>query len=292
MKTRRIDEKLKDIKCVGLTVRPDSPELKPYYLILKNKLESYGVELIVAKNSARFLGINGIEFEEVCRKCDFLISLGGDGSLISIGRKGFKYQKPIVGINAGKLGFLTEIRCDEIEQFIDNIFKGEHRIDTRMVLDIFFNKDGKEVKKAVAFNDIVFSRFYVSSMINLKAFVNGKFLNNYHGDGLIVSTPTGSTAYNLSSGGPVVFPLTEALIFTPICPHSLTQRPLVLPADMEAEFKSEDKVLIVIDGQESYNMHEFDSVSTKIADQGSKMIHRLDRNYFDALREKLKWGNV
>ncbi len=149
MKTRKINEKLKHIKYVGLTVRPDSPELKPYYEILKSKFESYGAKLVVASKSAKFLGVEGIDFDEVCQKCDFLIS-------------------PILGINAGKLGFLTEIRCDEIEEFIDRIFKGEYRIDTRMALDVTFKKDNK-TKKAIAFNDIVFSRSCISGMVTLKA---------------------------------------------------------------------------------------------------------------------------
>ncbi len=118
-----------------------------------------------------------------------------------------------------------------------------------------------------------------------------KHLNSYYGDGLIVSTPTGSTAYNLSAGGPVVFPLTEAIILTPICPHSLTQRPLVLPVDFEIEFTSEDDVIVVVDGQDIYQMRDFERVCIKIADRGALMIHRIQRNYFDVLKTKLHWGD-
>ena len=211
--------------------------------------------------------------------------------MISISRKSFIYDKPILGINAGKLGFLTDIRCDEMEVFIDKIFSGEYRIDTRMVLEVTFNKEGNK-KSIIAFNDIVFTRSAISGMVTIEAYIDGKLINNYYGDGLIVSTPTGSTAYNLSSGGPVVFPLTEALILTPICPHSLTQRPLVLPVDFEVELRSNDRTLIVVDGQDIYEMGDYDFVEIKVAQKGAKLIHRLERNYFDVLKEKLNWGSL
>jgi len=129
-------------------------------------------------------------------------------------------------------------------------------------------------------------------MTTIKAYVDGELFNSYYGDGLIVSTPTGSTAYNLSAGGPVVYPLTEALILTPICPHSLTQRPLVLPVDFEVSFESSDDTVIVVDGQDIYNMSDVDFVSVKMAEKGAKLIHSLKRNYFDVLKNKLHWGNL
>ena len=150
----------------------------------------------------------------------------------------------------------------------------------------------QKVEKLVAFNDIVFSRSKISHMTTIKAYVDGDLFNSYYGDGLIVSTPTGSTAYNLSAGGPVVYPLTEALILTPISPHSLTQRPLVLPVDFVVSFKSSDDTVIVVDGQETYKMSDVDFVSVKIAERGARLIHSLDRNYFDVLKKKLHWGNV
>ncbi len=242
------------------------------------------------------IGVEGVSFEEMCKKSDFLISIGGDGTLISLSRRSFPYQKPVLGINAGNLGFLADIQIDEMESFIDKIFKGEYRIDIRMVLDIKLQKEENR-KDLVAFNDIVFSRKSVAGMVDIEAFVSNqnaymetKHLNSYYGDGLIVSTPTGSTAYNLSAGGPVVFPLTEAIILTPICPHSLTQRPLVLPVDFEIEFRSKDDVILVIDGQDIYQMRDFDKICIKIADKGAMMIHRIQRNYFDILKAKLHWG--
>lgn len=290
MKITYTNEKLKQIKFVGLVSKPKDTKLTHHYERIKNAFKKYNVELIVEENSAKLLGCTGTSFEDMCKKSDFLISLGGDGTLISLCRKSFQYKKPVLGIYAGQLGFLTDIKSDEIENFVDKIFKEDYRIDTRMMLEVSLHV--KENKKTiVAFNDIVFSAPKLSGMVNIEAYVDNEIINSYYGDGLIVSTPTGSTAYNISAGGPVVYPLTEALILTPICPHSLTQRPLVLPVDFEVEFKStHSDTVIIVDGQDNYNMKDFDFISIKIAQNGAKLIHRVDRNYFKVLKDKLHWG--
>ena len=230
-------------------------------------------------------------------KSDILISVGGDGTLLSLSRRSYRYNKPILGINAGNLGFLTDVKLDEIEEFIDKIFQGKYRIDHRMVLDVTLISKISN-KSLIAFNDIVLSRPSIEGMVNVDAYITSqksrmtkKHLNRYYGDGVIVSTPTGSTAYNLSAGGPIVYPLTEAIIVTPICPHSLTERPLVLPADFEISFESEDETIIVVDGQDIYNLKFFDAICIKIASKGVRMIHRMERNYFDVLKQKLHWGS-
>ncbi len=290
MKITDKNEKLKHIQFVGLVSKPKDIQLTHYYVRIKDALAKYGVTLIVEKKSAKLLGCDGISFENMCEKSDFIISLGGDGTLISLCRRSFKYKKPILGIYAGQLGFLTDTKSDEIENFINKIFKQDYRIDTRMMLEVSLHVKEKK-QTIVAFNDIVFSSPKLLSMVNIHAYIDDKLINSYYGDGLIVSTPTGSTAYNISAGGPVVYPLTEALILTPVCPHSLTQRPLVLPVDFEVGFKSDNSdTVIIVDGQDTYKMGDFDFVSIKIAQNGAKLIHRVDRNYFDVLKEKLHWG--
>ncbi len=290
-------EKITRLQTAGLVVRPDSPGLKKYYEILKNALQKHGVSLLVEAKSAEQLDMPGIPDEEMFEKSDILISVGGDGTLLSLSRRSYHYNKPILGINAGNLGFLTDIKLDEIEEFIDKIFQGKYRIDHRMVLDVTLRSKIND-KSLIAFNDIVLSRPSIEGMVNVDAYVSSheshmakKHLNRYYGDGVIVSTPTGSTAYNLSAGGPIVYPLTEAIIVTPICPHSLTERPLVLPADFEISFESEDETIIVVDGQDIYNLKFFDAICIKIASKGVRMIHRMERNYFDVLKQKLHWGS-
>jgi len=292
------DEKLDTIKTVGLVVRPDSKHLLPYYHTLKSAFEKHGVTLLIAQNSADTLGIDGgIPRNDMFEQSDILVAFGGDGTLLSLARRSYHHDKPILGINAGNLGFLTDIQLDEIESFVDKIFAGEYRIDHRMVLEVELHS-ATGTKNLIALNDVVLSRPSIEGMINVDAYVTSKnasmekkHLNRYRGDGLIISTPTGSTAYNLSAGGPIVFPLTEALILTPICPHSLTERPMVLPADFDVSFTSEDETIIVVDGQDIYNLKFFDSLSIKIASRATRMIHREERNYFDVLKQKLNWGS-
>jgi NAD+ kinase len=230
------------------------------------------------EKSAQILGCGqGVNFDQMCKESDFLISLGGDGTLISLCRRSLMYHKPVLGIHAGQLGFLTDIQTDEISHFIEDLFIGNYRIDTRMMLEVSLHVNGK-IEKVVAFNDVVLSRSKISHMSNIKAYVDGQLFNSYYGDGLIISTPTGSTAYNLSAGGPVVFPLTEALILTPICPHSLTQRPLVLPVDFEVSFESDGDTVIVVDGK-----HEIEEVVIN----SPSLPHK-----FHTLKEQIKFSLV
>jgi len=291
MKITNENEKLSSIKCAGLVTKPKDTSLEKFYLIIKQTLLKHGVKLLVDENSAKNLKCDGVPFEKMCQDSDFLISLGGDGTLISLSRRSFHYDKPILGIYAGQLGFLTDIKSEGIEDFLDKFFSGNYRVDERMMLEISLHVEDKIVN-LVAFNDAVFVRDNITTMSTVEAFVDGQMINTYRGDGLIVSTPTGSTAYNISAGGPVVYPLTQALILTPICPHSLTQRPLVLPVDFDIEFKSKDDIQIVIDGQERYGMRDFDKVTVKIANRSAKLIHSLERNYFEVLKTKLNWGNL
>jgi len=269
----------------GFVLKPKNTiALKPIFLKIKSIFEKKGIEVLIDSVSAKAIGLLGVEFDEMCKNADFLVALGGDGTLISLARRSYKYDKPVLGINAGNLGFLTDINPENIEEFLDKFLKGEYRIDERMVIEIDYQN-----KKLYAFNDVVISKDVISSMINIKVDTNESFLNTYRGDGLIISTPTGSTAYNLSAGGPVVYPLTEGFILTPICPHSLTQRPLILPSNFELEIEVKEKMAkLIIDGQEIYDMKN--KIKLKKAYKPAKLIHRIERNYFDVLREKLNWG--
>ncbi|NPA87506.1 MAG: NAD(+) kinase [Epsilonproteobacteria bacterium] len=258
--------------------------LKRLFFKIRDIFEKKGIEVHIDMVSAKLIGILGMDFEKMCENVDFLVSLGGDGTLISVARRSYKFDKPILGINAGKLGFLTDINPDNIEDFLTKFLNGEYRVDERMVIEVEYKNS-----MLYAFNDIVISKDVISSMIHINVDTNESYLNRYYGDGLIVSTPTGSTAYNLSAGGPVVYPLTEGFILTPICPHSLTQRPLVLPSHFELDIEAEGNTAkLIIDGQEIFEMK--DKIKIRKAPKPAKLIHRLERNYFDVLREKLNWG--
>ena len=289
MKITKNSEKLPSIKVAGFILKPSSPDLKNDYNNIKSSFEKAGIEVLLEESSANMIDeTNGISFDELCERSDFLVSIGGDGTLISVVRRSFDYNKVVLGINLGTLGFLTDIKPEEVEDFLDVFKDGNYRIDSRMMI-----KGSANLNKFVAFNDIVISRKSISSMIKIDAKIDDKPFNSYFGDGIVISTPTGSTAYNLSLGGPVVFPLTEAFIVTPVAPHSLTQRPLVLPADFKIEFTIPDNqgAVVIVDGQDIYEVEQNDSIKIEIASQKAKLIHRVERNYFEVLNEKLQWGN-
>lgn len=288
MRIEKNVEILPTIKTAGVILRPSSPELKKTFDEIKKLFEYSNIEILLENNSANMIGLEGLSLEELCKKVDFLISVGGDGTLLSVVRKSFKYDKPVLGINLGTLGFLTDISMEQLPKFIEDLKNNIYKIDNRMMVEGSVN-----LNKFVAFNDIVISRKSISSMIKIKGKIDGKSFNTYYGDGVIISTPTGSTAYNLSVGGPIVYPLTEAFIVTPVAPHSLTQRPLVMPADFEIEFKIMDNqgAVVIVDGQDIYEIEQNQSIKIKIANKKAKMLHRIQRNYFEVLNEKLRWGN-
>jgi NAD+ kinase len=273
---------------VGIILKPNAPELKDIYLTIKDIFHKASIKVLLAKSSAIMIDDNsGIEFNTLCMKSDFLVTIGGDGTLISASRRSLKYNKAVLGINLGKLGFLTDILPQELESFLEDFKNNEYNLDTRMMIEATIGE-----YKCVSFNDIVITRKSISHMVNIEVRIDGKLVNSYYGDGLIVATPTGSTAYNLSSGGPVVYPLLDAFIVTPICPHSLTQRPLVLPCEFELELTTQDidGAVIIVDGQDTYDIKQNEKVIIKMALQKAQLIVRKNRDYFHMLSTKLYWG--
>ena len=286
-------EKLAQIKTAGFILKPNAPEIKPLYEKIKAQFEAKGIAVLIGRNSAEMIGLEGLPFEKMCEKSDFLVSLGGDGTLLSLVRRSYTYNTPVVGINAGTLGFLADITIDDVSNFLDQLLEGEYRIDNRMMMEgCITTKEGSK-QPFFALNDVVLTRPVISKMVRINASIDGEWFNTYRGDGLIISTPTGSTAYNLAAGGPVMYPLTQAFIMTAVSAHSLTnQRPLVVPADFTIELSSpSEKVIAVIDGQDDYEMHPGDVLAIQGAKIGAKLLHRKERNYFSVLREKLSWGD-
>ncbi len=285
-------EKLAQIKTAGFILKPNAAEIKPLYEKIKVQFEAKGIAVLIGQNSAKMIGLEGLPFEKMCERSDFLVSLGGDGTLLSLVRRSYGFDKPVLGINAGTLGFLADITIDDVDNFLDQLLKGEYRIDDRMMMEgCIMTKEGNR-KPFFALNDVVITRPVISKMAKINASIDGEWFNTYRGDGLIISTPTGSTAYNLAAGGPVMYPLTNAFIMTPICAHSLRQRPLVVPADFTIELTSTDeKVIAMIDGQDDYEMYCGDVLVIEGAKIGARLLHRKEHNYFSVLREKLSWGD-
>ncbi|AZL54544.1 MULTISPECIES: NAD(+)/NADH kinase [Aliarcobacter] len=287
MRLEKSCEHLKKIENIGVVLKPNSPELKDAFLKVEKLFLDKNIDLILEKSSAQMISQNGLDFDLMCQKSDFLISIGGDGTLLGVVRKSFKYNLPVLGINLGTLGFLTDLKLEDLPSFIEDLLINDYKIEPRMMIEAQIGD-----KKFIAFNDIVISRKNLSSMLEIKAKIDKKEFNTYYGDGLIVSTPSGSTAYNLSVGGPIVYPLTNAFIITPVAAHSLTQRPIVVPADFEIEFKTpSDEATVIVDGQDLYDLKQNEIVNIKISKKSAKMLYRTKRDFFKVLSEKLRWGN-
>jgi NAD+ kinase len=279
------------IEKVGFVLRPNSPDILPLYKEIRAKFEDRGIEVLLGHVSAKMVALEGTFFDDMCREVDLLVSLGGDGTLLSLVRRSYGHDKPVLGINAGNLGFLADIPIDCVDEMVERLLLGDYRIDERMMIEGYIESNG-ERKAFYAFNDVVITRPTVSHMIELNASIDKNWFNTYRGDGLIISTPTGSTAYNLSLGGPIVYPLAEVYIMTPIAPHSLTQRPLVVPSDnFTINLTSPDDLIVMIDGQDDYQLKPHDRLFIKGAERFAKLLHQKGHSYFSVLKDKLSWGD-
>jgi NAD+ kinase len=280
----------KQIRKVGVLLRPSTPELKSDYYRLEKIFQKHSIAVNIDSISGAMIGVMGMEFDLLCQTSDALVTLGGDGTLISAARRSFKYGIPILGIHAGSFGFLADLHLDELDTFLSGFTNANYRVDERSILEATFQQGETQITTH-AFNDIVLTRHSVFNMIHVETLVDDRAFNTYYGDGVIVSTPTGSTAYNLSAGGPVVFPLTNVFTLTPICPHSLTQRPVVFPGEFAIEMKTpKEKALIILDGQDKYELNANETLGIKLATKKVKLIHKESFNYFDVLKDKLRWG--
>ena len=235
--------------------------------------------------------------EELPTQVDFIVVLGGDGTLLSVADRIAQTGReiPILGVNFGSLGFLTEIRIDELYPSLEAVVTGTATYEERLMLSAAASRSGKTDETRVVLNDVVFTKGALSRMIELSVSVSGRFVTCVKADGLIIASATGSTAYNLAAGGPIVHPSVDALVMTPIAPHTLTNRPVVIPADAEVEVRPEvphgtEDVFVTYDGQYGYAVHQGDVIRVRRAKQVLRLVKAPARGYFEILREKLKWG--
>jgi len=226
-------------------------------------------------------------------KADLAVVVGGDGTLLAAARLLGDRQIPILAINRGGLGFLTEVTLNEMYPAIERVLAGQSITEHRMMMDIEILRAKKRVAAYRALNDVVINKGTLSRMIELEARVDGQYVSKFRADGLIVATPTGSTAYNLSAGGPIIFPTMSAMIVTPICSHTLTNRPIVLPPGVRVEImlsSTQEDVQVTVDGQVGNKLETNDQITVEKSDVAVKLVAPADKNYFDVLRGKLKWG--
>jgi NAD+ kinase len=224
---------------------------------------------------------------------DLAVVVGGDGTLLAAARLLGNRQVPIVAINHGGLGFLTEVTLEEMYGALERVLAGEFVTELRMMMDVRVSRAGRQIADCRALNDVVINKGTVSRMIELDASVDGQHVSRFRSDGLIVSTPTGSTAYNISAGGPIIYPTMGAMIMTPICSHTLTNRPIVLPESVKIEItlrSAQDDVYVTVDGQVGIKLETEDQLFVEKSQVAVQLVAPADKNYFDVLRGKLKWG--
>jgi NAD+ kinase len=279
----------KRINSVGIVVKPNNREARATATELFAWLKARGVEQIGEPLSAGAIESEGAALSPA----DLVIVLGGDGTMIATARLIGEAEMLVVGINYGGLGYLTDFRIEEMFPALESIIAGEFTIDRRVMLEVELIHDGKRTESGRVLNDVVINKAALARIITIDVLLNGLFVNSFRADGLIVSTPTGSTAYNLSAGGPIVFPTMNAVVITPICPFTLTNRPIVIPdaAEIELILKNENEgVVLTFDGQLGYSITANDRVLIRKSKTTFNLVKPANRNYFDVLRDKLKWG--
>jgi len=282
------------IRTVGIISKPGSEDAGAIVRQLMEWLHGRGIATRIDPRTAFYLGgEGGIPREKVPEGCDLVIVLGGDGTLLSAARVIGGREIPLLPVNLGGLGFLTAITVDELYPELERALRGEQRIARRKLLHAEVVRGDRVVAEYDALNDAVLTKSSIARMIDLDAYVDEQFVCAYKADGLIISTPTGSTAYSLSAGGPIIFPSVPAICITPICPHMLTNRPVLVPETSVVRVISrgpDESVYLTIDGQVGTHVQEGDALVCRSAPYSLLLIRPPHMMFFDVLREKLKWG--
>lgn len=279
---------------LGIITKPNEPRAAELAAHIAEWAADHEINLFV-NNRVRDLppGTFSASAREIADHCDLLIVLGGDGTMISTARLVAGRGTPVLGINLGTLGYLTEFAMDEAMPALEYVVRGEYEIDKRTMLDWQVLRDGDQVGGGTALNDVVLNKSALARIIDIDCWVGSHYVTGYRADGLIVATPTGSTAYNLSAGGPIIAPATEAISICPICPHTLTNRPLVLPFSVEIALQMnthEQEVMLTSDGQIGLPLMAGDRVEIRKSEKTFNTVCANDRDYFEILRSKLRWS--
>src|SRR4051794_15976384 len=284
---------MRKIETVGIISKPKIAEAPEIVCGVLEWLEKRGVQCRCDRQTAEYAG-NRPYFsrEELPEGTDLIIVLGGDGTLLSAARVVAGSNIPLFAVNLGHLGFLTAIRVEDLYPELERALKGEHRIGRRRMVDCELVRDGEMIASYSALNDVVITKSELARMIDLDAHVDNHFVAAYKADGLIIATPTGSTAYSLSAGGPVIFPSVSAFCITPICPHMLTNRPVIVPdtSVIEVLNHSAEGIFLTIDGQVGEPLCPGDRIICRSSPNCIQLVRPPQLLFFDVLREKLKWG--
>ena len=280
---------------VGLVAKPDAAQAQSVILRLVEFFGRRSLSVVLEKETAGLVptvSVASARKSDLPGQVDLLIVLGGDGTLLSMARAVGDLGVPILGVNLGGLGFLTATTLDEMLPALERLLAGGMEIEERMMLSAALRRGGQVIGEYIALNDVVITKSAMSRIIDLSVSVGGRHAISYRADGLIISTPTGSTAYNLSAGGPILFPTMDAVVLTPIAPHTLSNRPIAVPGAqrIEVALLVEQDVMLTMDGQVGVPLRERDVVEVQKASAPIRLIRFPQKDFFSVLRTKLKWG--
>ncbi|MBN1140933.1 MAG: NAD(+)/NADH kinase [Deltaproteobacteria bacterium] len=281
------------MKNIGIFVKQKHPYAANVAREVAAWLEKRQRQVFFEETLAATLGREGFPAEVLPGKVDLIIVLGGDGTLISVARAVDELQVPILGVNLGRLGFLAEVTLADLYKVLEKVLGGEFTVSSRMRLEALVRRHDRLIGRFRVLNDVVINKGALARIIDMETWVNDVYLTTFRADGLIVSTPTGSTAYNLAAGGPIISPELHCLALAPICPHMLTNRPLIVSDDavirVRVQFRDED-VAFTADGQVGIPLHGGDEVEIRRAKIGTVLVKSPSKEYFEVLRKKLLWG--
>jgi NAD+ kinase len=291
---------MSSIKRIGIVLKPHQHDALKTICELTEWLSERGIEVVGGPEIERErvehqtgCSVKEVPAEKLAESVDLILVLGGDGTMIATARMIEDLEVPVLGINYGGLGYLTEFRIEELYSALESILAGNYRLDKRVMLRTLHQRGDEIVNRNRVLNDIVINKSALARIIEIETYLNDQFVNSFRADGLIVSTPTGSTAYNLSAGGPVIFPSMNAIVITPICPFTLSNRPIVVPDDAVIELRlktDQEDVALTLDGQVGFPLKIGDRVVIQKSRTTFNLIQPSNRNYFDVLRDKLRWG--
>lgn len=278
---------------IGIIANEEKDNDFKYTKILAEKITARGAKAILASDAglqARY-SCEGMDEDSVISGSDIVVCLGGDGTFLKCARKAYKYARPLLGINLGTLGFLTEVEKNDIENAVGCLIEGRFTIEHRMMLEMRIIQGENIIESDVALNDVVISRKSLSRILHLKMYINNNFIDTFPGDGLIISSPTGSTAYSLSAGGPIVEPDTELIIITPICPHILYSRSFITSGNRTVKVVVDEEnqydAMVTVDGQKGYEIKNGHIIEVVKSDMYIKIIRLNPHNFFNVLRKKI-----
>jgi NAD+ kinase len=282
------------VQTIGISAKITSEDALAFAARVAADLRARDYTVCFDYATADKLGDRGkcVAKSDLGKHSELLITFGGDGTLLSVARHAPK-GVPILGVNMGTLGFLTEVRVEEFQGVIERVLTGDYECEKRMTFDVTVRGPGRDHRSYRVLNDATINKSAVARIIEMRVTVGGEFVSAFRADGLIIATPTGSTAYNLSAGGPIIYPTMGAIVLTPICPHMLSNRPVVLPDDLEIEIgiaTPNQEIFLTLDGQEGLPIAQNDKVCINKSPNPVMLVRASTTSYFDVLRTKLKWG--